>query len=139
MTPSDGAAPVLPNADSSAAAIVPSREHSLLADRLRAAFEQSPSSTAIYDAGGHPLAVNPAFERLCGAALADVPPDYSILTDPQLEASGVLPEIRRAFAGEAVTLPPLRYEMESAVGRGRVLWTQAHLYPIGGVVRRVHS
>jgi PAS domain S-box-containing protein len=116
------------------------RERDALADRLRAAFEQTPVSTVVYDAAGRPIAVNPAFERLWGAALADVPPEYSVLTDPQLEAVGVQPLLRRAFAGEAVTLPPLRYEMASAVGRGRVLWTQAHLYPVrdqAGAVEQV--
>jgi len=111
-----------------------------LAGWLHAAFEQSPVSTVIYDTGGHPVAVNPAFEELWGAALSDVPPAYSVLTDPQLQAAGVMPEIRKAFAGESVTLPPVRYEMQNAVGRGRVLWTQAHLYPIrdeSGAVERV--
>jgi PAS domain S-box-containing protein len=109
-----------------------SAESHLLAERLRAAFEQTPVSTVVYDAAGRPLAVNPAFERLWGAAMADVPADYSVLGDPQLEAAGVMPLIRRAFAGEAATIPALRYEMASAVGRGRVLWTQAHLYPVRG-------
>ena len=116
------------------------RERDVLAERLRAAFEQSPVSTVVYDADGHVVATNPAFERLWGAAFADVPPDYSVLTDPQLDAAGVLPDLRRAFDGEAVTLPALRYEMESAVGRGRVLWTQAHLYPVrdaAGAVEQV--
>ena len=97
---------------------------------LRAAFEQSPVSTVIYDTDGKPVAVNPAFEELWGASLCDVPSTYSVLTDPQLEAAGVIPDVRRAFAGEAVTLPAICYEMENAVGRGRVLWTQAHLYPV---------
>jgi PAS domain S-box-containing protein len=103
---------------------------SLLASRLRSAFEQSPISTVVYDAKGRPLAVNPAFTKLWGASIEDVPPDYSVLTDPQLEAAGVQPAIKRAFEGEAVSLPPLRYEMSRSVGRGEVLWTQAHLYPV---------
>jgi PAS domain S-box-containing protein len=116
-----------------------SAESHLLAERLRAAFEQTPVSTVVYDATGRPLAVNPAFERLWGAAMADVPADYSVLADPQLEAAGVMPLVRRAFAGEAVTIPALRYEMASAVGRGRVLWTQAYLYPVRGVSGEVEQ
>ncbi|GLC28556.1 PAS domain-containing protein [Roseisolibacter agri] len=122
-----------------ATAAAAARERDALAARLAAAFAQSPVSTVVYDASGHPVAVNPAFERLWGAALADVPPDYSVLTDPQLEAAGVLPLVRRAFAGEAVSMPPLRYEMEHAVGRGRVLWTQAHLYPVRGATGAVEQ
>ena len=106
------------------------RDRDLIARRLRAAFEQSPVSTVVYDAEGHPIAVNPAFEKLWGASLADVPPGYSVLSDPQLELAGVMPEIRRAFQGHASSIPPLRYEMADTTGRGRVLWTQAHLYPV---------
>ena len=89
-------------------------------------------STVICDAGGRLVVANPAFERLWGAALADLPADYSLLADRQLEAAGVLPDIRRAFAGAQVVLPPIHYEMATAVGRGRVVWTQARLYPVHG-------
>ena len=106
------------------------RERDSFAERLRAAFVQSPVSTVVYDARGRPVAANPAFERLWGAGMADVPPTYSVLADPQLDAAGMLPLIRRAFEGEPVSTPPIRYEMGAAVGRGRVLWTQAHLYPV---------
>ena len=112
-------------------------EHDRLAERLRAAFDQSPVSTVVYDAAGRPVAANAAFERLWGARLADVPPTYSILADPQLEAAGVLPLVRRAFAGEAVVVPPVRYDVASLVGRGRTLWAQAHLYPLRGAAGQV--
>ena len=116
------------------------RERDVLAERLRAAFEQSPVSTVVYDARGRPLAANPAFERLWGAGMVDVPPEYSVLADPQLAAAGVLPLIERAFRGEAVTVPAVRYEMADAVGRGWVRWTEAHLYPVrdaSGAVEQV--
>ncbi|MGZ8376495.1 MAG: PAS domain-containing sensor histidine kinase [Gemmatirosa sp.] len=126
------------------------RERDVLADQLRDAFEQSPVSTVVYDATGRPVAANSAFERLWGAGMADVPPGYSALTDPQLEAAGVLPLLRRAFgldgartaegAGEAVTLPALRYDVATTTGRGRALWTEAHAYPVRdatGAVERV--
>ncbi|MGZ8493310.1 MAG: PAS domain-containing protein, partial [Gemmatirosa sp.] len=126
------------------------RERDALADQLRDAFEQSPVSTVVYDATGRPVAANSAFERLWGAGMADVPPGYSALTDPQLEAAGVLPLLRRAFgldgartaegAGEAVTLPALRYDVATTTGRGRALWTEAHAYPVRdatGAVERV--
>jgi PAS domain S-box-containing protein len=55
------------------------RERDALAAQLRDAFEQSPVSTVVYDAAGHPLAVNPAFTRLWGVTLADVPRGYTVL------------------------------------------------------------
>jgi PAS domain S-box-containing protein len=97
-----------------------------------ALFAQSPLSTVIYDPEGRLLAVNPAFERLWGVTLGTAPPDYCVLTDPELEGQGVLPFIRRAFQGETVTTPPVRYDISrlSTDGGGRVRWTQAYLYPV---------
>ncbi len=127
------------------------QERNALARQMQEAFAQSPQSTVIYDATGKPLAVNQAFERLWGVAMADVPPTYSVLTDPQLEAAGVMPMLRRAFGldgartvdgeGESVLLPPVRYEMDAATARSMTLWTQAHVYPVrdaaGAIVRVV--
>ena len=105
----------------------------------RALFEQSPLSTVIYDAEGHLLAINPAFQALWGVGLDTAPPGYSILEDPELERQGALPLIRRAFAGEAVTLPPVRYDIAavSTSGEGSAHWSQAHLFPVRGADGRV--
>src|SRR5215212_5554387 len=98
----------------------------------RALFEQSPFSTVIYDAEGHLLAVNPAFRALWGVGIETAPAGYSILTDPELERQGALPLIRRAFAGEPVVTPVVRYDISrvAATGAGRSVWTQAHLFPV---------
>ncbi len=104
------------------------------ASLARALFADSPFSTVIYDPEGHPLAVNRAFERLWGVTLETVPPGYSVLADPELERQGALPAIHRAFAGETVVTPPVRYDISrvSATGGGRALWTQGHFYPVHG-------
>ena len=129
------------------AAGLAARERDAMAAQLRDAFDQSPVSTVVYDAAGHALAVNPAFTRLWGATLADVSPEYSVLEDPQLAAAGALVPLRRAFgldgarseqgAGEAVTLPALRYDVASTVGRGHTRWTQAQAYPVRGATGEV--
>jgi len=97
-----------------------------------ALFDQSPFSSVLYDATGRVVALNAAFTELWGARLEDVPTDYSVLTDPQLEQQGIIPAIRRAFAGEAVQTPPVRYAMSeaAATGKGRTIWTEAHFHPI---------
>ncbi len=96
----------------------------------RALFEQSPLSTVIYDAAGHVVLANPAFERLFGLRVADLPATYTVLGDPQLAEQGVLPLVQRAFDGEAVVLPPVRYEPAPQLGVTTTSWTQAHLYPL---------
>ena len=97
-----------------------------------ALFDQSPFSSVLYDAAGRPLALNAAFTALWGARIEDVPEGYSVLTDPQLEEQGIIPIIRRAFAGELVRTPAVRYSMAeaSATGKGRTIWTEAHFHPI---------
>ena len=115
--------------------------------RLRAAFEQSPVPTVIYDARGRVRAANPAFERLWNTRAADVPESYSVLDDPQLEATGMLPLLRRAFGldgartpegeGETVSVPAIRYDVAGVTGRGRTLWVEGHLYPVRDAEGRV--
>lgn len=98
----------------------------------RALFDQSPFSTVIYDAEGHPLAVNDAFVTLWGLGIDSVPAEYSVLKDPELEEQGVIPEIMRAFQGETVITPPVRYDMSriAGPGNGKILWTQGHFFPV---------
>jgi PAS domain S-box-containing protein len=97
-----------------------------------AMFAQSPFSMVIYDPDGHPLASNAAFERMWGVKLQEVPPGYSILADPELERGGVLPFIHRAFQGETVVSPPVRYDVSriTSTGTGRVMWSQGHFFPV---------
>jgi len=110
-----------------------------LAEVARAVFEQSPLSTVIYDAEGRVLALNAAFESLWNMGLADVPPGYTVLADPQLEQQGAMPLIRRAFQGEAVTTPPVLYDMQRVAeeSEGRRLWTQGQFYPVRDASGRV--
>lgn len=92
---------------------------------------QSPLSIALYDVEGRLAFGNAAYERHFGLRVADVPASYSLLTDPQLEAAGVLALIRRAYAGEPVVLPPVRYDAaRAAQGPGRTVWTEGHCFPL---------
>ncbi|HEY0672164.1 MAG TPA: ATP-binding protein [Longimicrobiales bacterium] len=111
-------------------------------DVARMLFEQSPFSSVLYDPQGHILAANAAFAKLWGVDVSTAPPDYCVLNDPELERQGALPLIRKAFAGQAVTTPALRYDISklSTTGEGKVLWTQGHFYPLldeHGAVRMV--
>ena len=107
-----------------------------------AVLAQCPFGVALFDRDGRLAAANAAYERHWGIRVADVPGDYSLLRDPQLEAAGLLPLVRRAYAGEHVVLPPVRYDAGRAVpaAAGRAVWTQGHCYPLrdaGGAVAHV--
>lgn len=100
--------------------------------RFRSFMQQSPLSTVLFDMQGRPVESNPAFERLWGAPATAAAANYSVLTDHQLHAAGVLHLVRRAFAGEHVTIPPIPYDSVLLAGRGHVTWTQGTFYPVRG-------
>ena len=103
-------------------------------ERLRLLVEQSPLSIQILASDGRTLQVNKAWERLWGLTLNDIR-DYNILQDRQLVEKGIMPYIRRAFAGETVAIPPVLYDVEQthppgAKNNGFQRWTQAIMYPV---------
>jgi PAS domain S-box-containing protein len=77
--------------------------------RYRALMEQAPFSIQVFSPGGRTLRVNRAWEELWGVPFAATA-GYNILEDQQLERHGVLDLVRRAFAGEVVTIPPIEYD-----------------------------
>ena len=77
--------------------------------RFRALMDQAPFSMQIFSPDGGTLRVNPAWSALWGVTLEQIS-DYNVLADAQLEAKGVAPYLRRAFAGEPVAIPPIRYD-----------------------------
>lgn len=105
-------------------------------ERFRALVEQAPLSIQLLDMEGRTISVNRAFEELWGLTLEQLA-DYNILQDPQLEAAGIAPGLRRAFAGEALELPEIPYDPnETLPGMSSnpetLKWTSAVAYPLKG-------
>lgn len=98
----------------------------------RMMFDQSPFSSVLYDAEGHVIAANAAFVGMWGVGADSAPPGYSVLRDPELERQGAIPLIQRAFDGEPVMIPPVRYDISklSTTGTGQVRWAQGYFYPL---------
>lgn len=113
-------------------------------ERFRGLMEQAPFSMQLLSHDGRTIAVNRAFEDLWGLRLEQLA-DYLILEDPQLHAKGIFSLLRRAFAGQATTLPEILYEPEESLpdlsrhsDSGR--WISAVAFPIkdaSGEVREV--
>jgi PAS domain S-box-containing protein len=112
--------------------------------RFRALMEQAPFSVQLLGPDSRTLAVNRAWEELWGITL-DRLGDYVMLDDPQLAAKGVLPYLRRAFAGEPVAIPAIRYDPAETLPDHRwpadpARWVSAVAYPLrdpDGTVREV--
>ena len=98
--------------------------------QFRELVEQSSLATVVYDQEGRLVHANGAFEALWKTSLADIPPDYRVTNDPQLSALGALPVVLRAFSGEPVTLPPLRYVPPASGLAGEPRHVEARFFPI---------
>ncbi|MGL5195680.1 MAG: CHASE domain-containing sensor histidine kinase [Chroococcales cyanobacterium] len=102
--------------------------------RFRTLIEQSPLSTQILSPEGLTLQVNRAWEQLWGITLAELA-NYNILQDQQLVEKGIMPYIKKAFEGEGVAIPPVRYELhktfpETVSDPLQENWVQAYIYPV---------
>ncbi len=111
-------------------------DHAGLDTRFRELFEQAPVSIQILAADGRTLRVNRAWENLwqirAGTELMAhvLSADYNVLTDPQLLAGGITPYLERAFAGESVQIPAIRYDVATLGGTGPARWVTARAHPI---------
>ncbi|HUQ85331.1 MAG TPA: PAS domain-containing sensor histidine kinase [Candidatus Limnocylindrales bacterium] len=104
-------------------------------------FEQSPISTQIFSPGGTLLKVNKAWVKLWGAKFEDVK-GYNILKDKQLIDLKIMPLIKRAFNGEVLDLPPVKYEPNKTindVSKIQFRWTKALIYPIKDSKERIQK
>jgi PAS domain S-box-containing protein len=111
--------------------------------RFRALMDQAPFSMQMFAPEGRTVRVNPAWSQLWGVTLDQIA-DYNVLQDPQLEKKGVLAYLHRAFAGEAVAIPAIRYDPNETIPeRSRhadpVRYVSAVAYPLKDEVGRVQE
>jgi len=100
--------------------------------RFRLMIEQSPLSIQIFSPEGRTLRVNRAWEDLWGVTLDRIP-GYNVLQDPQLLEKGLMPYIKRGFAGEAAVIPPVQYEPDASIPDASEVayrWVRAFIYPV---------
>lgn len=102
--------------------------------RFRGLMEQAPFSVQVLSPEGKTLRVNRAWEELWGAKLEHLA-SYNMLQDQQLETTGILPLLKKAFAGEPVRLPEIKYDPnktlpEATHHEDSVRWVGAVAYPL---------
>ena len=84
--------------------------------------------------------VNAAWKRLFGISQEIMPHSlekYSILEDEEATTRGIMPLLERAFKGEAVALPPVKYDTEYTLKTfglsgtaAKTPWLQSRYYPL---------
>jgi PAS domain S-box-containing protein len=93
---------------------------------------------------GYTIQVNKAWEKLWGVTLEQIK-NYNMLEDEQLVKKGIMPYLKRGFAGKATEIPPILYDPEETLPdmsrhAEPQRWTRAVIYPIKdaeGIVREV--
>jgi len=97
--------------------------------RFRSVFEQAPFAIQIFTADGFLEQANQTWEQMWGITRDSVA-GYNLLHDPQAEVMGHLPDFRKAFAGEVVSLPPVYYDPALSNNQGASRWIEVHLYSV---------
>ncbi|MBD1809997.1 PAS domain S-box protein [Microcoleus sp. FACHB-SPT15] len=97
--------------------------------RFRSVFEQAPFAIQIFTADGFLEQANQTWEQMWGIT-RDRVAGYNLLHDPQAEVMGHLPDFRKAFAGEVVSLPPVYYDPALSNNQGASRWIEVHLYSV---------
>lgn len=112
-------------------------ELALNESRWRMLISQSPLSIVVYSLNGRPQNFNQAAIDLWNLAPQDlefVMGQYNILEDEQLEANGVLPNIRAGFTGNPTVTNPTKYAFQRQEVDGSTVrdtrWIVTHCYPV---------
>ena len=111
-------------------------------NRFETLFEHAPFSVQLLAPSGRTLRVNRAWEARWDPSGARgfkryVLDEYNVLEDPQLEAKGVTPLLREAFAGRSVALPTIRYDPPDLGGPAGPRWMRAFAHPVRDAEGRV--
>jgi len=108
---------------------------------FRELFEQAPYGVALYTPEGWQRRCNYAFFALFGPPARETV-RHHLPTDPRLVAAGHAPLLARAFAGEMVTIPPVRYDADALAGAelAEPRWIGSVIFPLRdrhGAIREV--
>jgi PAS domain S-box-containing protein len=98
-------------------------------ERFRSIIEQYPSSIIRYTAAGDFITANPAWETMWEDKIENVT-GYNILKDENMESSGMMPYIKRAFSGDVALSEAFEYDPAMIGKTGRKRWIQLLMYPL---------
>jgi two-component system, NarL family, sensor histidine kinase UhpB len=97
--------------------------------RFRLLVEQSPLSMQVLSPDGKTVQVNKAWKHMWGMDLEEVQ-DQPIFESKKKLIRELTPYLQLAFAGETVSVPPLRTVTRRGDYAGRELWTRSLIYPV---------
>ncbi len=102
--------------------------------RYRTLAERAPLAIQVFSPEGMTLRVNHAWEEMWGVPFAALN-QYNVLHDANLAEIGMLPLLKKAFAGEAIEFPLHEYDKartKEVPNSSGGLWIRAFAYPVHG-------
>ena len=98
-------------------------------------IEQSPSVYELYDIDGLQVEVNQAYVDLWQfpEGRETTVGKFNVLKSKEVEETGLLNHVKKAYSGESVILPPSEFDPTGgteAKGVGRLRWLSTKIYPV---------
>jgi diguanylate cyclase (GGDEF)-like protein/PAS domain S-box-containing protein len=99
--------------------------------QFRSLVEQSPFSIQVLSPSGRTRQVNAAWEKLWGVSAGRLR-DFNVLEDQQVAQKGLVPYLKKGFAGATAEVPPTAFELASdpTSEATRERWIRTFIYPI---------
>ena len=104
--------------------------------RFQSLFEQSPTAFEIYDKNGLQIQTNHAWEKMWNVPREYTNGKFNIFESKQIVEMGLLPYVKKAYAGETVIVPETPFDASlepQTLGEGRKRWLRSIYYPIMNV------
>ena len=98
--------------------------------QFKSLMDQSPTPMQLYDRDGFMIAANEAWEKMWNTSRELVIGRFNALTDPQVAETGVLPAVKKAYAGEATVLPITVFDPAASGHTGKKRWMSGKIYPL---------
>ena len=102
-------------------------------ENFQSMIEESPAIFGVYDRNGFLIQVNRSWDKLWQVKREYVIGKWNILQSKQVKELGWLPLIKRAYAGEIVSVPEKEFDASlepETLGKGRKRWLKSVIYPI---------
>ncbi|MCK5148262.1 PAS domain S-box protein [bacterium] len=102
-------------------------------ERFQLLMQQIPYVVEIYDVDGLQINVNSAYEKLWGFPAQTTVNKFNVLKSKEVEDTGLMTYVKRAYSGEVVTVPEFEFNPTGATetkSKGRIRWLSTRIFPL---------
>jgi len=101
-------------------------------EKFKSLMQQSPFVVELYNLNGLQISVNKAYEELWDFPAATTLNKFNVLESKEVEETGLLEYVKRAYAGHSVVVPEYIFNPSGATEAkgGRIRWLNTRIYPL---------